>query len=183
MVTERPRLQPQLAGDTPVYLPTLCTEPSPDYAIAFNQTAKLSASVTGRGSGEADLGSAEVASQLQGRSAGVLALRDGLYAACQSYVNGVIGHDAYALILSQYGRELVELMHAAPATAADDVEVVKIKTKQAAFAALLVSCISQYDRTRIGGERNTPKNPVLGPAYCRKVMHAAAFAATSGGAL
>ena len=31
--------------------------------------------------------------------AGVVALRDGLYAACQAYANGVLGQDAYSLIL------------------------------------------------------------------------------------
>jgi len=60
-----------------------------------------------------------------GRTAGVVALRDGLYAACQAYANGVIGKDAYALIISQYGNLLVALASggvtggaAAPASAA-----------------------------------------------------------------
>jgi hypothetical protein len=44
-----------------------------------------------------------------GRTAGVVALRDGLYYACQAYANQLIGKDAYALILSQYGNLLVAL--------------------------------------------------------------------------
>jgi hypothetical protein len=44
-----------------------------------------------------------------GRTAGVVALRDGLYSACQAYANRIIGKDAYALILSQYGNLLVAL--------------------------------------------------------------------------
>jgi hypothetical protein len=44
-----------------------------------------------------------------GRTAGVVALRDGLYKACEAYANGVIGKDAYALVLSQYGNLLVAL--------------------------------------------------------------------------
>jgi hypothetical protein len=44
-----------------------------------------------------------------GRTAGVVALRDGLYSACQAYANHVIGKDAYSLILSQYGNLLVAL--------------------------------------------------------------------------
>jgi hypothetical protein len=44
-----------------------------------------------------------------GRTAGVVALRDGLYTACQAYANDVIGKDAYSLILSQYGNLLVAL--------------------------------------------------------------------------
>jgi hypothetical protein len=47
--------------------------------------------------------------QLAGRTAGVLALRDGLYATCQAYANGALGQSAYALGLSQYGNLLVAL--------------------------------------------------------------------------
>jgi hypothetical protein len=51
----------------------------------------------------------EAISAMAGRTAGVVALRDGLYSACQAYANRVIGKDAYALILSQYGNLLVLL--------------------------------------------------------------------------
>jgi hypothetical protein len=106
MVTERPR---QIDSGPP--LPTICTEPSPDVAVAFGKS--LAASVTEQGgtsgSGSLSVASTETATALAGRTAGVLALRDGLYAACQSYVNGVLGHDAYAVILSQYGNLLVAL--------------------------------------------------------------------------
>ena len=39
----------------------------------------------------------------------MVALRDGLYSACQAYANQLIGKDAYSLILSQYGNLLVAL--------------------------------------------------------------------------
>jgi hypothetical protein len=38
-----------------------------------------------------------------------VALRDGLYSACQAYANGIIGKAAYALIISQYGDLLTNL--------------------------------------------------------------------------
>lgn len=108
LVTNRARIQPN-----GVALNTICTEPSPDYAIAFGSTASSTGSVTlangNKGDFNASAGTSELATALAGRSAGVLALRDGLYAACQSYANGVIGHDAYAIILSQYGDLLVAL--------------------------------------------------------------------------
>jgi hypothetical protein len=47
--------------------------------------------------------------------AGVVALGDGLYAACQAYANGVLGQDAYSVILSQYGTLLVRLVSASSA--------------------------------------------------------------------
>ncbi|WP_349963117.1 hypothetical protein [Rhizobium sp. ZPR3] len=108
LVTDRKRLQPNGLVQN-----TICTEPSPDYAIAFGSNAALSGSGTGADGVKRDFSasyaSTEQATALAGRTAGVLALRDGLYAACQSYANGVIGHDAYAMILSQYGDLLVAL--------------------------------------------------------------------------
>jgi hypothetical protein len=84
-----------------------CSEPSPDWAVAYGRALAAAASggVSGGASGSLS-GSAsttEAITAMAGRTAGVVALRDGLYSACQAYVNGVIGKDAYSLILSQYG--------------------------------------------------------------------------------
>ena len=74
-----------------------CSEPSPDYATAFSQDIDLTVKSTapqapGEGTFSNDV--AEKIEKLEGRSKGVLALRDGLYAACQAYTNGQIGKDA-----------------------------------------------------------------------------------------
>ena len=66
-------------------------------------TGKETASISGSNS------FTETISAMAGRTAGVVALRDGLYKACEAYANGVIGKSAYALILSQYGNLLVAL--------------------------------------------------------------------------
>jgi len=105
LVTVRPRVG---TGEQ-----ILCAEPSPDWAVAFGTalSASANASVTGQGSGalSSSYNTTEAITQMAGRSAGVVALRDGLYSACQAYANGIIGKDAYALILSQYGNLLVAL--------------------------------------------------------------------------
>jgi hypothetical protein len=98
----------------------LCSEPSPDWAAAYATAAQFS------GSGSVPSGPAisagggytfaETITQLAGRTAGVVALRDGLYAACQAYANGVLGQDAYSLILSQYGNLLVRLVSVSSAS-------------------------------------------------------------------
>jgi hypothetical protein len=91
----------------------LCQAPSPDWATAIAMQQQLSASgnffhgSSGQFSGSNSY--TETIASLAGRTAGVVALRDGLYSACQAYANGVIGKDAYALILSQYGYLLVAL--------------------------------------------------------------------------
>jgi hypothetical protein len=159
LVTERPR-----PGPDGSLLPVVCTEPSPDYAVAFGQKGGGTLKVTvpqGSGEGGASVETTEAATELKGRTAGVLALRDGLYAACQAYANGVIGHDAYAMILSQYGTLLVALMAKPEGALAPGSE------KRAALAAMLVTCISTFDGTRLPAARN----PVLDMRFCRRVLH------------
>jgi hypothetical protein len=91
----------------------LCEEPSPDWAIAYGAAFAGAASggASGGPSGSVS-GSAtttEAITAAAGRTAGVVALRDGLYSACEAYANQAIGKDAYSLILSQYGNLLVAL--------------------------------------------------------------------------
>jgi hypothetical protein len=181
----------------------LCTEPSPDYAIAFGSTTRAAAALNG-GAPPAEVtaaaatgaaaaappGSAaggfervttEDVEEGAGRAAAVLALRDGLYAACQSYANGVLGYDAYAMILSQYGHLLVALVGGGR-TEADEGKSVSftaaaIDGRRATLSTLLVACVSGNDETR-QVPYPTRKNPLLTPEFCRKVMSGALAQAT-----
>lgn len=149
--------------------PVVCTEPSPDYAIAFNFTRKAKLdlpSPTGTQSLDGELSSTETIDEGEGRAAAVLALRDGLYNACQSYANGVIGHDAYAMILSQYGALLVALVGSDTVKGAPVAS--SIGTQNATLSALTVACVSSYDRSR--GEQT---NVLLTPAFCHSVFQRA----------
>jgi hypothetical protein len=105
LVMERPRP----TDATPV----ICAEPSPDVAVALSQTAKGNFGVQvpngqqiGAGVGGS---SAEALGLLAGRTASIVALRDGLYRACEAYANNVLPSDVYGLIVSQYGDILVTL--------------------------------------------------------------------------
>ncbi|WP_034995254.1 hypothetical protein [Beijerinckia mobilis] len=180
LVTERQRLE-----QDGTYWPIVCTEPSPDYAVTFNtlaeQSAKMTASDKGTGEAQSKISTTETALQLAGRTASILALRDGLYAVCQSYVNGVIGHDAYAMILSQYGDLLVALVGnnnaneatvASPSSATRSKGVSTVKSKGNGYLTnLLVTCISQYDTTRHRGRDNGSSNALLSLQFCRKVLN------------
>lgn len=110
LVTERPDPHPALGlYDHKV----LCAEPSPDVALALSTTLSLQASAKTAGTdatGSASHAATEAVTALAGRTAAVMALRDGLFRACEAYANGVVGRDAYGLILSQYGDLLVTLM-------------------------------------------------------------------------
>jgi hypothetical protein len=91
----------------------LCQAPSPDWATALAMQAQLQGSGNFFSSSSGSLAvsgsTAETISAMAGRTAGVTALRDGLYNVCQAYANGVIGKDAYALALSTYSYLLVAL--------------------------------------------------------------------------
>lgn len=91
----------------------VCTEPSPDVATAIGTLlqADLKGQAASKASGEASLtaSSSELVAELAGRSTALLGLRDGLYKACEAYANGIIGDDAYALLLARYGQLMVTL--------------------------------------------------------------------------
>lgn len=172
MVMERDR---QISEYQPP-LPTICTEPSPDVAIAFSR------SLSGQGNfsepngptvgGNFNAQANEAATPLVGRTAGVLALRDGLYAACQSYVNGVLGHDAYAMILSQYGNLLVAL--AGTGTGGNPTAYT---SQDAAISAMLVACLSEHDPTRIRPikiNHQPDVNPLLSLPRCKALLNSIA---------
>ncbi|NNM71035.1 hypothetical protein [Enterovirga aerilata] len=173
-VTERPR---SIAGGPPEII--MCSEPTPDYATAFSQDVDLTLkSTAAQAPAEGTLGNAvtEKIENLGGRSKGVLALRDGLYAACQAYTNGQIGKDAYSMILSQYGTLLVALMNETAPTAtvqggngAANAEAIRVQRAASAFSAVLVACINGNDPTRQTAE-DLPPNPLLTREFCRNVV-------------
>ena len=105
--------------------PIICTEPSPDVAKALSTAAQLTGS-GGNGTTTGSLGaggaSAEAALALAGRSTALLGLRDGLFRACEAYANGVIGADAYALVLSRYGQLMTTLFLGQDVTGAAGTE-------------------------------------------------------------
>ena len=160
LVTERPR-----PGADGSLLPIVCTEPSPDYAVAFGRSGSANLNVAAPEKvsvgGGGTFAQTEQVTPFEGRAPAVLALRDGLYAACQAYANGVIGHDAYSMILSQYGTLLVALMAEKPGEPAD-------AGRRATLSAILVACIGRHDGTRIPqGE-----NRLLTEPFCRRVLAA-----------
>jgi hypothetical protein len=194
-VNERRR---EMTGREDRPLPTMCTEPSPDVAVAFGTSLAAQATINnqaGANSGSANASTSEAALALAGRTASVLALRDGLYATCQAYTNGALGQSAYALGLSQYGNLLVALtahdtgspggtsaLSGGAAGAGDPAKAGTAGSSNAALftpddseaTALMVACISEYDPTRLGARdpitRGPITNPVLSQEFCYKYL-------------
>lgn len=182
MTSTQPLLQPESAFLAPggdyrmitVRMPNeqavLCSEPSPDWATALGTMQAIAAGGGASGGPSASLNvsasTTEAVTAMLGRTAGVIALRDGLYSACQAYTNKIIGKDAYALILSQYGNLLVALAGggaggrgiSSSATLSGPGNVQIAQMQQQAVQAILVACINQYDQTL---HRDGPENPLL----------------------
>jgi hypothetical protein len=142
-------------------IPVFCAEPSPDFARTFGHAYGATAGVAAAGSGGLSASDSEAVTAMLGRSAGVVALRDGLYSACEAYANGIIGRDAYGLIISQYGTLLAQLAGAGTTDPA--------VLQQQAVQALLVACITDADPSVPPGVGQGRPNPLL-DANCPALM-------------
>ena len=172
LITQRPRTIGGERGEPSYMQAVMCSEPSPDYLVTFDRSANAKVQGNFIANAAATLDGTVTANEDPGtngagRTAGVLALRDGLYAACQAYANGTIGQDAYSAILSQYGLLVATVAVADPAAAAARGAQPATRPAASAFAAVLVACMSAHDPSR-----PTPGygNPVLDRATCREII-------------
>ena len=97
----------------------VCAEPSPDTIAAAAASAGLSGGVSGIPEAPtlaADVAGnaarSEQAAYIGARNATIQLLRDGLYRACEAYMNGALGDFGYGLVLSNYGRVMTALLSA-----------------------------------------------------------------------
>ena len=173
LITERKRLG----------YPIICSEPSPDYTVAFDKSAKATVKITSSTGTTTEIApdakTDESIEEGEGRAGAVLALRDGLYRACEAYANGFIGHDAYSIILSQYGNLLVALVGRS-IVGSDGKPIATpsgaINPRQATLSALVVACISGQDPTRAP----ISQNPLLNLNFCSKVLNTALATGSRG---
>jgi hypothetical protein len=87
----------------------VCAEPSPD---AMSAIATAIAARGGNGQVQASLGGAlsQTAAYIGIRTPTIQLLRDGLFRACEGYLNGVITGEDYQIILRNYDRVMVALL-------------------------------------------------------------------------
>jgi len=97
----------------------VCAEPSPDAVSAVAASMSTNANVTtgdgttvpqGNASLEVSAASSEVVATLAMRTQTVQLLRDGLFRACEAYMNGAIDQHQYNVILLNINRLMVTLM-------------------------------------------------------------------------
>jgi hypothetical protein len=106
-------------GEPPGSHRIVCAEPSPDALATIAASAGVSGGISGiipQLPGSADLAasfaSGEQAAMIGARNSTIQLLRDGLYRACEAYMNGALGDFGYGLVLVNYGRVMVSLLTA-----------------------------------------------------------------------
>jgi hypothetical protein len=153
----------------------VCAEPPPDVAKALSTAEKASLAVqtpsSVSGNAAASAASAEQLAQLAGRVPGLLALRDGLFRACEAYANGIIGDSEYALLISRYGEILVTVVLADAASSSSASQLATLTGLN-----LLQSGSSDDTTTPDASGKSSPTKPATSAAG--KKSDAAPVAAT-----
>jgi hypothetical protein len=88
----------------------VCAEPSPDALSALAASGALEAQVAGQGGGAASASLNEAVASIGLRTQTIQLLRDGLYRACEAYLNGAIDEFGYALLLNKYDETMISLL-------------------------------------------------------------------------
>lgn len=88
----------------------VCAEPSPDALVGIAASFSGAIDVASKGSAQAAASMAEAVQSIGRRTQTIQLLRDGLYRACEAYLNGAINEEEYKLIISRVDDFAVTLM-------------------------------------------------------------------------
>lgn len=110
----------------------VCAEPSPDTAVGLAASSSLAASVKGQVDAKLASSLAEAVQSIGRRTQTIQLLRDGLYRACEAYLNGAITHDEYRLLLSRISAFSVTVMAIDGLTGGQGIHDTSIVTKSSA---------------------------------------------------
>ena len=88
----------------------VCAEPSPDAIVTSAASLGAKLSVLDKGNVGVESSLAQAFSEMGTRTPVIQLLRDGLYRACEAYMNGVVGEDEYGRIVRHYDSTMVALV-------------------------------------------------------------------------
>ncbi len=88
----------------------VCTEPSPDAAVAMANSLGVGLSILGQGAGSLSSTQVEGLVQLGERTASIQLLRDKMYQTCLAYANGAVSGTTYSMIMSRLDDTIVTLL-------------------------------------------------------------------------
>lgn len=101
---------PNSVPGLPDPLRLVCTEPSPDVAVATATSLSTGLSIFGQGSASFSASTIAALAQLVERTASIQLLRDKMYQTCLAYSNGAITGTTYTLIMSRVDDTIVSLL-------------------------------------------------------------------------
>jgi hypothetical protein len=110
----------------------VCAEPSPDALVGIAASVSGALDVAGKGSAKAAASMAEAVQSIGRRSQTIQLLRDGLYRACEAYLNGAINDEEYKLIISRIDDFAVTLVAIDGLTGGQNVPPAVLKLKGSA---------------------------------------------------
>ena len=120
----------------------VCAEPSPDALVGIAASASAGLSVSGKASAELATSLAEAVQTVGRRTQTIQLLRDGLYRACEAYLNGAITAQEYKLIISRVDDMAVTLVAIDGLTGGLNVPV----------SSIVTSANATRDRTKESGQ-------------------------------
>jgi hypothetical protein len=107
----------------------ICAEPSPDTAVGIAASTSAAANVYGKVDAQLATSLAEAVQSVGRRTQSIQLLRDGLYRACEAYLNGAITSDEYRLLLSRISAFAITLVAIDGLTGGQGVPATSIGTK------------------------------------------------------
>ncbi len=110
----------------------VCAEPSPDVLVGIAASVSGALDVAGKGSAQAAASMAEAVQSIGRRSQTIQLLRDGLYRACEAYLNGAINEEEYKLIISRVDDFAVTMMAIDGLTGGQNVPPTVLRPKASA---------------------------------------------------
>jgi hypothetical protein len=107
----------------------VCSEPSPDTAVGIASSTSLAANVAGKVDAQLAASLAEAVQSVGRRTQSIQLLRDGLYRACEAYLNGAITANEYKLLLSRISAFAITLVAVDGLTGGQGISATSIATK------------------------------------------------------
>ena len=143
----------------------ICAEPSPDTAVGIAASALAAANVANKVDAQVAATLAEAVQSVGRRTQSIQLLRDGLYRACEAYLNGAISSDEYRLLLSRISAFAITLVAIDGLTGGQGVPVTLINTKASAKTGAASSdttgaASSPEVNAEAGGQAGAPASPV-----------------------
>jgi hypothetical protein len=136
----------------------VCAEPSPDVAKAYADAVSASLKVMGKGEVGISASSAQELATIGVRTATIQLLRDGLYRACEAYMNGALDDFGYGLILSQYDKLMLTMMSIEGAAQMRPAPAVVLGTQAGVAGASASQLLSATDFDLDGNNNLMVKN-------------------------